>query len=131
MDRLDTFRISEDDLAKWEKKCKSLDRDAVSSREGPIGPVFGPLNDIHNEHNYGNIDSFENSSIQSVKSSFSNGVMPLHYHTNEYQVSHSGISGVANVGTFVHDVGTLPAETCSGTNFCELKKVKVVDLFIL
>ncbi|XP_059444467.1 TITAN-like protein isoform X2 [Corylus avellana] len=126
MDRLDTFRISEPDVAKWEEKCKSLESNAVSSSEGPIGPVFAPLNDIHNELNYGNIDSFENSSIQSVKSSLSNGVMPLHYYTNEYQVSHSGLSEVANFGTFAHDVSSsLPAETCSGTNLCDLKDLQV------
>lgn len=102
-----------------------MESNAVSSSEGPIGPVFGPSNDIHNELNYGNIDSFENSSIQSVKSSLSNGVMPLHYYTNEYQVSHSGFSEVPNFGTFAHDVGSsLPAETCSGTNLCELKDLQ-------
>lgn len=102
-----------------------MESNAVSSSEGPIGPVFGPSNDIHNELNYGNIDSFENSSIQSVKSSLSNGVMPLHYYTNEYQVSHSGLSEVANFGTFAHDVNSsLPAETCSGTNLCDLKDLQ-------
>ncbi|XP_062169878.1 TITAN-like protein isoform X2 [Alnus glutinosa] len=118
MDGLDTLRISEADVAKWEKKCKSLESNAVSSSEGPIGPLFGPSNDIHNELNYGNIDSFENSSIQSVKSSLSNGVMPLHYYTNEYQVSHSDLSEVANFGTFAHDVS-------SGTNLCDFKDLQV------
>ncbi|GMY15123.1 TITAN-like protein [Fagus crenata] len=119
MDRVDTFRISDADLAKWEKKCVSLKSEAVSSSQGAIGPVVGPLNDIHNEHNYGNIDSFENSSIQSVKSSLSNGVMPLQYYTNEYQVSHSGLYEVTNVGS------SLPAETCSDTNLWNLKDSRV------
>ncbi|BFG32306.1 hypothetical protein CerSpe_185800 [Prunus speciosa] len=111
MDRLDTFRISEDDLAMWEKKCKSLKSEAVPCGEKSRGPTFGPSNDIHNELKYGIIDTFENNS----NSSFSNGVMPLLYHTNEHQVSHSGPPQVTNVGCFPQDVATssLHGETCS------------------
>ncbi|PQQ17394.1 TITAN-like protein isoform X3 [Prunus yedoensis var. nudiflora] len=111
MDRLDTFRISEDDLAMWEKKCKSLKSEAVPCREKSRGPTFGPSNDIHNELKYGIIDTFENNS----NSSFSNGVMPLLYHTNEHQVSHSGPPQVTNVGCFPQDVATssLHGETSS------------------
>ncbi|CAB4280501.1 unnamed protein product [Prunus armeniaca] len=111
MDRLDTFRISEDDLAMWEKKCKSLKNEAVPCGEKSRGPTFGPSNDIHNELKYGIIDTFENNS----NSSFSNGVMPLLYHTNEHQVSHSGPPQVTNVGCFPQDVATssLHGETCS------------------
>ena len=109
----------------WEKKCVSLKSEAVSSSQGAIGPVVGPLNDIHNEHNYGNIDSFENSSIQSVKSSLSNGVMPLQYYTNEYQVSHSGLYEVTNVGSY------LPAETCSDTNLWNLNDSRGKHIFCL
>ncbi|XP_024173021.1 TITAN-like protein [Rosa chinensis] len=95
MDSVDKFRILEADLAKWEKKCKSLKSEAISG-----GPMPGPSNDIHNKLEYGILDTFENNS----SSSFSNGVMPLLYHTNENQVSHSGLSQVANVGCFVQDV---------------------------
>ncbi|KAK9926637.1 hypothetical protein M0R45_023853 [Rubus argutus] len=97
MDCVDKFRILEADFTKWEKKCKSLKSEAVSG-----GPMPGPSNDIHNKLEYGIIDTFENNS----SSSFSNGVMPLLYHTNEYQVSHSGLPQVANVGRFPQDVTT-------------------------
>lgn len=46
MDRLDTFRISEDDLAMWEKKCKSLKNEAVPCGEKSRGPTFGPSNEM-------------------------------------------------------------------------------------
>ncbi|XP_021804036.1 TITAN-like protein isoform X3 [Prunus avium] len=46
MDRLDTFRISEDDLAMWEKKCKSLKSEALPSGEKSRGPTFGPSNEM-------------------------------------------------------------------------------------
>ncbi|KAM3752021.1 hypothetical protein ACB098_04G156800 [Castanea mollissima] len=126
MDRVDAFRILEADVAKWEKKCISLKSDTVSSSQGAIGREIGPLNDIHNENNYGNIDNFENSSIPSVKSSLSNGVMPLQYYTNEYQVSRSGLYEATNVGMFADDFGSfLPAETCSDTNLWNLKDLRV------
>ncbi|KAL3623892.1 hypothetical protein CASFOL_032708 [Castilleja foliolosa] len=38
MDRVDSFRISEVDYAKWEKKCKTLKNEA--SKAEPIGPLF-------------------------------------------------------------------------------------------
>ncbi|KAK9278284.1 hypothetical protein L1049_027849 [Liquidambar formosana] len=99
MDCLDSFRVSDADLAKWEKKCKSLKSEAASASEGSRGVLFGPLNDIHNELNYENVDNFDKNTIHSVKSSLSNGVMPLQNYTNEkYQVSHSESSQVANVG---------------------------------
>lgn len=99
--------------------------DDVLSTEGLIGPVLGPSNDIHNELNYGNIDSFENCSIQSVKSSHSNGVMPLQCYTNEYQVSHSGGSEVPNFGMFEYNAqSSLPAEKCSGESSSELMDLR-------
>ncbi|XP_059640462.1 TITAN-like protein isoform X2 [Cornus florida] len=42
MDRLDALRISDVDLAKWEKKCKSLKSGAAT--EGSHGPNIGPSN---------------------------------------------------------------------------------------
>ncbi|XP_042949148.1 TITAN-like protein isoform X1 [Carya illinoinensis] len=126
VDRLDAFRILESDVAKWEKKCKSLRNDDVLSTEGPIGPVLGPSHDIHNELNSGNIDSFENCSIQSVKSSHSNGVLPLQCYTNEYQVSHSGRFEVPSAGMYEYDAqSSLPAETCSGKKISELMDFRV------
>ncbi|KAM2699377.1 hypothetical protein EV1_038263 [Malus domestica] len=96
MDRIDAFRISENELAKWEKKCNSLKLEAVPCGEGSREPTFGPSNDIHTELKYGIIDTSENNS----NSCFSHGVIPLPYHTNENQVSHSGLPQVTNVGCF-------------------------------
>lgn len=42
MDRLDLFRISEVDYAKWEKKCRSLKTEA--SKVKSVVPVVEPLN---------------------------------------------------------------------------------------
>lgn len=70
----------------------------------------GPSNDIHNKLEYGIIDTLENNS----SSSFSNGVMPLLYHTNEYQVSHSGLPQVANVGCFPQDATTFSSINSKG-----------------
>ncbi|GFZ07999.1 coiled coil protein [Actinidia rufa] len=49
MDQVDSFRISEEDLAKWEKKCTLLKSGTVN--EGSHRPLIGPSNDIHNELN--------------------------------------------------------------------------------
>ena len=84
----------------WEKKCNSLKLEAVPCGEGSRGPTFGPSNDILSELKYGIIDTSENNS----NSCFSHGVIPLPYHTNEYQVSHSGLPQVTNVGCFPQDV---------------------------
>ncbi|XP_018503654.2 TITAN-like protein [Pyrus x bretschneideri] len=124
MDRVDTFRISEDELAKWEKKCNSLKLEAVPCGEGSRGPTSGPSNDIHTELKYGIIDTFENNS----SSSFSHGVMPLLYHTNEYQVSHSGLPQVTNVGCFSQDVATSSYHggSSSGTNSINSNALTVI-----
>lgn len=89
----------------------------MSSTAASRGPLVGASNDIHNELNYGNVNSFENSNIDYVNLRNSNDVMPLQYHTNEYQVSHSGLSEVANDGLYPKDVSSsLLMETNSGTN---------------
>ncbi|KAI4336323.1 hypothetical protein L6164_014862 [Bauhinia variegata] len=124
--KLDAFRILDTDLAKWEKKCTALTDDAVSLSEGSQGAVFGPSSDIHNQVNYGNIDSFENIYSHSVKSYPSNGVLPLQYYTNEHQVSYSGLSGGANADLLSHSVASsLPLETCSGASTYVLKDFAV------
>ncbi|KAJ7945702.1 TITAN-like protein isoform X1 [Quillaja saponaria] len=122
MDSLDTFRILDADIVKWEKKCKALKDESLSSSGGNRGQVLGPSNDIHNQLNSGYIDSFENNYTQSVKSILSNSVLPLQYYTNEYQVSHSGPPEVGAGSLFPHDVtSSLHLETCSGTNEWNLK----------
>ncbi|XP_028075578.1 uncharacterized protein LOC114277816 isoform X5 [Camellia sinensis] len=59
--------------------------------------LIGSSNDIHNQLYSERIYSFDN------QSSFSNGVMPLQNYTNEsYQVSHSELSEVSEVGPCLH-----------------------------
>ncbi|KAJ1386191.1 coiled-coil domain-containing protein [Sesbania bispinosa] len=115
MDQLDAFTVSENDVAKWEKRCMALKKEAVFPGEGGHGTV-GPSSDIHNQLNNGNIDSFENVYSHSVKSYPSNAVLPLHCYTNEYQVSSSGLSGVGNTGLLDLDNSSLPLEACSSAN---------------
>ncbi|KAF7066439.1 hypothetical protein CFC21_072431 [Triticum aestivum] len=43
MDQVDSFRISEDELAKWEKGCESSGTEAQALANGMIGPSLGPL----------------------------------------------------------------------------------------
>jgi len=42
MDQADSFRISDDELTKWEKGCESSSK-AQTLTEGMIGPSLGPL----------------------------------------------------------------------------------------
>lgn len=44
MDRVDTFRISEADVAKWEKKCEALGNEASSYSDGSRGMQVGTSN---------------------------------------------------------------------------------------
>ncbi|TXG54372.1 hypothetical protein EZV62_019628 [Acer yangbiense] len=93
MDRVDTFRISEADVAKWEKNCKTLKSEATSVGEGSQELPLGPPNDIHNELNFENMNNFEKNNIR------------------------FRIPGVANSGTNLHVVtSSLPADTCSTTS---------------
>ncbi|XP_059640235.1 TITAN-like protein isoform X2 [Cornus florida] len=123
MDRLDALRISDVDLAKWEKKCKSLKIGAAT--EGSHGPNIGPSNDIRNELSSEYIDTFDKNNILSLKSSFSNGVLPLQNYTNErYQVSHSELSEVGEVGPLLHDdIIHVHVDAQLGTNPWGLKDV--------
>ncbi|KAE9604266.1 hypothetical protein Lal_00002284 [Lupinus albus] len=129
MDQLNVFTVSDDDLAKWQKRCMALKNEAGSSSEGCRGgAVIGPSSDIHNQHNNGNIDSFDNVYSHSVKSHPSNGVLPLQCYTNEYQVSYSGLSGVGNAGLLDNNVTTpsLPSEiSSSGANPFSLQNFAV------
>lgn len=44
MDCLNDFRILDDDVAKWEKKCETLKKEAALSGEGSHGPTCGLSN---------------------------------------------------------------------------------------
>ncbi|XP_071686576.1 TITAN-like protein isoform X2 [Rutidosis leptorrhynchoides] len=87
MDRVDIFRVSDTDLAKYQKKCISMKSE--DGNEQPGGALIGPSNDIHNELKFDYVDSFD----RRHNFNFPNGVLPLQNHTNEkYQVSHSDMS---------------------------------------
>ncbi|KAG6746172.1 hypothetical protein POTOM_050686 [Populus tomentosa] len=76
----------------------------------------GPTKDILNHEH---INNFENNSLGNVNLNISNGVMPLQYYTIEYQISSSGFSAVANVGSSMYRVvSTLPVHAHSGTCLC-------------
>ncbi|XP_058786360.1 TITAN-like protein isoform X2 [Vicia villosa] len=116
VDQLDVFKVSDNDIAKWEKRCTALKKEASMQSEESPEAVFGPSSDIHNQLNNGNIDSFENIYSHSMKSYPSNVVLPLHCDTDKYQVSSSGHSGVGNTGLLDIDNSSLPSEACSSAN---------------
>ncbi|KAK1436738.1 hypothetical protein QVD17_02520 [Tagetes erecta] len=102
MDRIDRFTFTEADLAKYDKKCISLK--SGSGSEQTHGPLIGPSNDIHNERKFDYVDSFDKSRIISHNSNFKNSVLPLQDYTNEnYQVSHSDISGHVATSSSLYD----------------------------
>ncbi|XP_073225158.1 TITAN-like protein isoform X2 [Cicer arietinum] len=124
-DQLDAFTVSDNDVAKWEKRCMALKKEADLQSEGSHGAVSGPSSDIHNQLKNGNSDSFENIYSHSVKSYPSNVVLPLHCYTNEYQVSSSEHSGVGNTGLLDIDNSSLPSEACSSANSLALQDFAV------
>lgn len=67
--------------------------------QGSCGVVYGSSNDIHNNVDFENINNLEQNTINTLKSSYSNVVMPLQYNTNEYQISNSRCTEVANIGS--------------------------------
>ncbi|XP_074328621.1 TITAN-like protein isoform X2 [Apium graveolens] len=112
MDRIDSFRILDADLDKWEKKCKLLKNEAAS--KGPQRLVTGPVNDndIHNELNSDNFYSCDKNNIHYLNSSFSNGVVPLQNQTlEEYQVS-----GITEFGGHLHGANSHISKS-SGSQF--------------
>ncbi|KAK9069874.1 hypothetical protein SSX86_010270 [Deinandra increscens subsp. villosa] len=105
-DRIDRFRFTEADLAKYEQKRISLKSE--SGTEQSHGPLIGPSNDIHNEQKFDYVDNFDRSRIISHNSSFQNSVLPLQDYTNEkYQVSHSDLSGHVATNTSSYDSQSL------------------------
>ncbi|XVF08696.1 hypothetical protein REPUB_Repub07fG0025700 [Reevesia pubescens] len=115
MDRLDMYRILETDLTKWEKKCDSLKIEAMAGpSQGSCGVVYGASNDIHNNVNFEKINNLEQNTINTLKSSYSNVVMPLQYNTNEYQISNSRFHEVAKFGSDLNEVNFyLPGDALS------------------
>ncbi|KAE8663375.1 Coiled-coil domain-containing protein 84 [Hibiscus syriacus] len=100
MEQLDKYRILETDLTKWEKKCESLKDEATAAPiEGSCGVVYGASNDIHNNVNFKKTNNCGQNTLNSLKPSYSNAVLPLLYNTNEYQISNSSFPEVANFGS--------------------------------
>ncbi|XWS60264.1 hypothetical protein CRYUN_Cryun07bG0021500 [Craigia yunnanensis] len=126
MDCLETYRILETDLTKWEKKCKSLKTEAMAAPgEGSCGVVYGTSNDIHNNVDFEKINNLEQNTINTLKSSYSNVVMPLQYNTIEYQISNSRCPKVANFDSNLHEVNfSLPASACSNTSLWNSNDLK-------
>uniref|UniRef100_A0ACD5YDH9 Uncharacterized protein n=2 Tax=Avena sativa TaxID=4498 RepID=A0ACD5YDH9_AVESA len=81
MDQADSFRISDDELAKWEQGCESSSK-AQTLNEEMIGPSLGPLKDIHNESTSKIMDNFAETDIPSFSNTASCVVMPLQSPTN-------------------------------------------------
>ncbi|RHN73783.1 putative Coiled-coil domain-containing protein [Medicago truncatula] len=119
VDQLDVFTVSHNDVAKWDKRCANLKKEASLQSEESPGAVFGPSSDIHNQSNNENIDSFKNNIYSNSVNS--NVVLPLHCYTNEYQVSSSGHSGVGNTGLLDIGKSSLPSEACSSANTLALQ----------
>ncbi|GMH16729.1 hypothetical protein Nepgr_018570 [Nepenthes gracilis] len=116
MDRVDSFRITEADLAKWEKRCEVLTHETAISGEGSSGPLHRPPNDIQPDCVVAKNNDKNN--INFLESSFWNDVIPLQYSTNEnYQVYHEEMSPVANFGPLLLAVAPpLSSEMLSDPN---------------
>ncbi|KAG1330948.1 TITAN-like protein [Cocos nucifera] len=100
MDQVDSFRVSEAELLKWEKGCELLKNAASSSSEGHIGPSPGLLKDIQYELTFNNMDNFQNISNLTFSSTVSHTVMPLQSLTNEgYRVCPPEVSGTTGAGS--------------------------------
>lgn len=84
----------------WGKKCQSLRNEDASSYKGSRGQLSGTSNDIHNKLEFETMDRIENVPAHHINSHLSNDVMPLQYNTNEYQISHSGLPGVTQYGSY-------------------------------
>ncbi|XP_010448504.1 PREDICTED: TITAN-like protein [Camelina sativa] len=111
MDCIDDFRITEANVAKWEKKCQSLGNEDASSFKGSCEQLSGTSNDIHNKLAFKTMDKIENVPAHHIN------VLPLQYNTNEYQISHSELPGVAHYGSYLNmDASHLPLRTDPPTN---------------
>ncbi|CAD6218614.1 unnamed protein product [Miscanthus lutarioriparius] len=82
MDQVDSLRISEDVLAKWEKGSESLSTGTKKGTEGLIGPCLKQIKDIQNEYTCDSLDSFAQNNIPSFSNTASYVVMPLQSPTN-------------------------------------------------
>lgn len=94
-----------------------MKNEAAPCSDQTHGLQVGASNDIRNELDHEIINNFENNTFNPFVSNLSNGVMPLQSYTNEYQISHSGLSEGMDGCPSVHDaISSLPLEACSGTS---------------
>ncbi|RIA04701.1 hypothetical protein BRARA_K01038 [Brassica rapa] len=101
MDCADDFKISDADVAKWVRKCTALGNKDASSCTGQLS------SDIHN--NKLEFERTEKVQTHYINPNDLNDVKPLLYNTNEYQISHSGLPGVAHYGSHLNvDASHLP-----------------------
>ncbi|XP_051188679.1 TITAN-like protein [Lolium perenne] len=121
MDQVDSFRISEDELAKWEKSCESSSTEAQSLTGSMIGPSLGPFKDIQNETTSKIMDSFAETDIPSYSNTASCVVMPLQSPTNgAYHPTSTACYGPSASGSVAYSApfGTsgLPGKTWVATH---------------
>lgn len=89
----------------WEKKCESLKVEATVAPTEESGVKYGASNDIHYSVNIEKTNNLGQNTLNSVKPSFSNVVLPLQYNTNEYQISNSRFPEVLHFGSNFHEAG--------------------------
>ncbi|KAI3977233.1 hypothetical protein MKX01_035963 [Papaver californicum] len=115
MDRVDSFRVFESDLSKWEKRCRMLENSDPLANGESCGPSLGPPKDIHNQLTS---ETKNNLEIYSFNSSNSNSFVPLQSFTNERQQEFPReVHGVAAVGSFLCDIFLPDAGAHSYSNF--------------
>ncbi|XP_042375275.1 TITAN-like protein [Zingiber officinale] len=90
MDRVDSFRVSEADLVKWEKGCEALKGAVPFSCNRTIEPSLGSSKDIQ----HAVTSNIEENSVHSTFSYISDSVIPLQNLTNENYVEyHPKVNG--------------------------------------
>lgn len=123
MDKVDTFRITEADFAKWEKKCNLLKKGALDG--GSRATSIGPSNDIQNKTNSDYLNCFEKDNIPALKVDVSNSVVPLQNNTNKRsQISENKMHSVTN-GPNLRSTcmgGQLSGDACSSNGLSNVQK---------
>ncbi|KAF2916957.1 hypothetical protein DAI22_09g157700 [Oryza sativa Japonica Group] len=134
MDQVDSFRISEDELAKWEKCCESSSTEQETSTEGLIGPSLGPLKDIRNKSTSKHLDNFAETYIPSSSNTASNVVMPLQSPTNgAYYPNSTACQGSSSFGSIPYsapfETFGVPIIPCGSVALHEQQVMLGTDLF--
>ncbi|ONK56167.1 uncharacterized protein A4U43_C10F4830 [Asparagus officinalis] len=123
VDRIDSFRVSDEELAEWEKACKSLKSAASTSGQGTIGPFSVPLKDIQHEHTSNNMNSFDKHSITSSNSNAYHPVMPLQTLTNEsHRLYPQDLSGATGAGSVPYETAAFSVDLQGNTGSARCKQ---------